>query len=75
MQAARDDVGQLLDDSPSLKREIDAMIVKQLPIAARLAAGDLAEHGEPEEAVRAGLPQGGFTTRQVLEDWLPDPPA
>lgn len=73
VQAARNDVEQLLDESPSLRREIAELIAKQLPIAAELAAGDLARHGEPADAVQARLAQGGFTAKQVLENWLPDP--
>ena len=75
VQAARDDVGQVLDESPSLQREVDTLVAKQLPIAAKLAAGDLARHGEPTDAVWARLAQGGFAADQVLEDWLPDPPS
>lgn len=74
VQAARNDVEQLLDESPSLQREIAVLIAKQLPIAAELAAGDLARHGKPADAVRARLAQGGFTTEQVLQDWLPELP-
>jgi Domain of unknown function DUF29 len=75
VKAARDDVGQLLDESPSLRREVDALVTKQLPIAVELAAGDLVRHGEAADVVGARLAQGGFSTEQVLEDWLPDPPA
>ncbi len=75
VQAARDDVEQLLDESASLRRDIDGLIAKQLPIAAELAAGDLIRHDKPADAVWARLAQGGFSAEQVLEDWLPDPPA
>jgi hypothetical protein len=73
IEAARSDIAQLLDESPSLRRDIDAVVAKQLPIAARLAAGDLVEHGEPVDAVWTKLAQGGFTAEQVVEDWLPEP--
>jgi hypothetical protein len=73
VKAARSELEDLLDESPSLKRDIDAVIAKLLPIAAELAAGDLVRHGEPADLVWARLAQEGFTTEQVLEDWLPDP--
>jgi Domain of unknown function DUF29 len=75
IRAARSELEHLLDESPSLKRDIDALVAKLLPIAAELAAGDLVRHGEPADAVWARLAQGGFTAAQVLEGWLPDPPA
>jgi hypothetical protein len=75
VKAARNDVTQVLDDSPSLRREVDALIAKQLAVAAELAAADLARHGEPADAVRAKLEQGGFTVDEVLDDWFPGPPA
>jgi hypothetical protein len=74
VRAARDDVRQLLDESPSLRRDIDALVIKLLPIAAELSAGDLVRHGEPADAVWSRLGQGGFSAEQVLGDWLPDLP-
>jgi hypothetical protein len=72
VRSARSDLEDLLNESPSLRRDIDALVAKLLPISAELAAGDLARHGEPADAVWAKLAQGGFTTGQVLEEWLPD---
>jgi hypothetical protein len=40
--------------------------------AAKLAAYDLEDHGEPAEAVWARLEKGGFTAEQVLGDWFPE---
>jgi hypothetical protein len=73
IKEARNDVAQVLDDSPSLRREIDALIARQLPIAAERAAADLGRHKESADAVWAKLAQGGFTADQVVEDWLPEP--
>ncbi|MGH7248519.1 MAG: DUF29 domain-containing protein [Pseudomonadota bacterium] len=72
---ARDEIEGLLEDSPSLRREVDGMIKKQILTAAKLAAADLGQHGEPTAAVRARLERGGFAAEQVLGDWLPEPPA
>jgi hypothetical protein len=71
---ARTEIDFLLEDSPSLRREADAMIAKQSEVAAKLATRDLDEHGEPTEAVRARLAQGGFSAEQVLGDWFPPKP-
>lgn len=69
---ARSEIEDLLQASPSLRREIDAAVKKQAPRAARLTASDLEEYGEQVEAVWARLEKGGFTVEQVVEDWFPD---
>jgi Domain of unknown function DUF29 len=71
---ARTAVELVLGDSPSLRREVEDVIRKQTPTAARRAAADLAQHGEPAEALWWRLEHRGFTTEQVLGDWFPDPP-
>ena len=71
---ARIEIEDLLEGSPSLRREIDAVMKRQNPSAAKLAAYDLEDHGEPAEAVRARLEKGGFTAEQVLGDWFPEAP-
>jgi hypothetical protein len=71
---ARDEIGGLLEDSPSLRREIDGVIKKQIRVAAKLAADDLSQHGEPADPVPARLERGGFTADQVLGDWFPAAP-
>jgi hypothetical protein len=62
----------VLRDSPSLRREIDAFIAEEADLAAKLAAADLAQHGELADVVWARLEQGGFTVEQVLGDWFPE---
>jgi cell division protein FtsL len=42
----RDAIAKLLRDSPSLRREMPAIIAAELPTARRLALLSLAEHGE-----------------------------
>jgi hypothetical protein len=73
VKAARADALEVLEESPSLRREVDGLIAKHAQIAAALAAADLARHGEAANAVRAKLEKGGFTTDQVLGDWFPRP--
>ena len=69
---ARIAIELVLDDSPSLRREVENVIRKQTSIAAKRAADDLAQHGEPAAVVWRRLELGGFTAEQVLGDWFPD---
>ena len=69
---ARVEIDDILKDSPSLRREVERLILDQIPIAADLASADLRGHGESPDAVQARLKKGGFTADQVLGDWFPD---
>jgi hypothetical protein len=69
---ARIEIEDLLEGSPSLRREIDAVVKRQSPSAAKLAGYDLEDHGEPAEAVWERLEKGGYTAEQVLGDWFPE---
>ena len=71
---ARAEIEDILRDSPSLQREIRDLVVEQAAVAAKLAAADLTDHGEPTDTVWARLTAGGFTADQVLTDWFPDRP-
>jgi hypothetical protein len=71
---ARTEIEDVLRDSPSLRREIDALVSEQASVAAELAAADLEQHGEPTDAIRERLGKSMFTTEQVLGDWFPEPP-
>ena len=72
---ARAEIEDLLRDSPSLRRQIDATITEQFRIAAKLAEDDLAQYGETADKHRERrLAERGFTAEQVLGDWFPDPP-
>jgi hypothetical protein len=71
---ARAAIELVLDDSPSLRREVERLIQKHSRAAAKRAANDLTRHGEPVDAVWARLEEGGFTAEQVLGDWFPGMP-
>ncbi|HUC73532.1 MAG TPA: DUF29 domain-containing protein [Stellaceae bacterium] len=71
---ARAEIEDLLEASPSLRREVERIVKKQGVVAAKLSAEDLGDRGEPSEPVRARLGRGGFTAEQVLGDWFPDAP-
>jgi hypothetical protein len=68
----RAEIEGILRDSPSLRREIDGLLSEQAGAAAKLAAADLAQHGEPADSVWARLAAGGFIADQVLGDRFPD---
>jgi hypothetical protein len=70
---ARAEIEDILRDSPSLRRQIDAAIIEQTAIAARLAEDGLALHAETVERIRARLRDAGFTAEQVVGDWFPKP--
>jgi Domain of unknown function DUF29 len=71
-------VEDLLQDSPSLRGELGAMIEKLKPRMARLATASLFGYGETVKK----LPVADYTEEQILGDWfpgeaplpLPDPP-
>jgi hypothetical protein len=63
-------IGYLLEDSPSLRGELGAMIEKLKPRVARLATASLFGYGE---AVKR-LPLPIYTEDQVLGDWFPEAP-
>ena len=69
---ARVEIDDILKDSPSLRREVNRLIVEQIPVAADLAAADLRGHGEAPDAVQERLRNGGFTVDQVIGDWFPE---
>jgi hypothetical protein len=67
----RSNVGDLLEDSPSLRGELAEMIARAGARAARLAAHSLS--GYAEAATK--LPPPDYSVEQVLGDWFPAEPA
>ena len=53
---------------------VDELIHKQIPVAAKRAAADLARLGNLTEKLWARLEQGGFAAEEVLGDWFSDAP-
>lgn len=58
-----------LEDSPSLRREIPALMPLGIKQARRAAQASLAEHGEQP---LTDITQLSYTADQVLGDWFPD---
>lgn len=67
---ARGEIEKVLEDSPSLRGEVGAMIPRETTRVAPLAADELDQGGE---AARATLARLTYTEDQVLGPWLPDP--
>lgn len=68
VRRVRDDVADVLEDSPSLRRELPDIIRHQTDRARRRAAAALADRGESA----AGLDGLAYDEGQVLGPWLPD---
>jgi hypothetical protein len=64
----RGEIEALLDDSPSLRREVAGMLAWSMPRARRDVAGSLADHGGQPAT---DLDQLSYTEEQVLGDWFP----
>jgi hypothetical protein len=63
----RSEIEPLLDDSPSLIREVPRIITEEAPRVARLTTSVLRLHGEDV----GNLAVPNYTEEQVLGDWLP----
>jgi len=71
---ARDEIEDLLDRSPSLKREISTEIARQAPRAVRFAIRDLGKRAEADPAIVARIRTTAYTEDQILGDWFPPEP-
>ena len=67
---ARGDVERLLEDSPSLRREVPAFVSRELPRARRFASTALTRHNEKPRVDPQTL---SYSEDQVLGDWFPPP--
>ncbi len=71
IRTQRAEIEGLLDDSPSLRREVSGMIAGALPRTRRDVAATLADYGEKP---LIDLDQLTFTEDQILGDWFPTLP-
>jgi Domain of unknown function DUF29 len=74
IRLARLDIDRILEDSPSLKREVPRLIEKEIAGAVQLAILDLEEHGEIEQMELPTIKNTAYTEEQVLGDWFPEEP-
>lgn len=68
----RREVERLLEDSPSLRGEIERLLALEGPRTASFVADLLIRRGEVTKSFAGG--QAAFTAEQVLGDWFPDGP-
>jgi hypothetical protein len=66
---ARSEIEDVLEEGPSLRPKLDAMIARQMDRVRPLVAQALADH---DEAPRVPLKGIQYTVEQVLGDWFPD---
>ena len=71
VEDGRAEVDLVLDDSPSLRRELDRIVSSQTPKAIERAIRDLAAFGETDPALRQAMRDARYTADQVLGDWFP----
>lgn len=64
-------VRDLIEESPSLERELPTILDHVQPEAGRLTAESLDDAGEGKAAVEAFLRSGGLTAEQVFGPWFP----
>ena len=70
VQRSRDEVVQLFEDSPSLRREIATLAAAPgIDRRAKTAVDDLVRRGE----IPGGMTPPTYTVAQILEDWWPEP--
>jgi hypothetical protein len=69
---SRHDIQRILSDSPSLRRQVPALIEGNAGDAVRVAARSLIEHGEIDAMAVSGL-VANYTAEQVVNDWWPEP--
>jgi hypothetical protein len=68
----REEIEQILADSPSLRREIPGLLARRSDAAVKRAAQTFAAYGETADAMaRLSIP---YRPDEVLGDWFPDEP-
>ncbi len=67
VRRVRTDIEDILEASPSLRRDLPAIITRESARARRLVADDMADRGEDA----AGLNAVTFDANHVLGSWLP----
>ncbi len=65
----RSEIERVIEDSPSLRQSVDALIARETGPARRQVVIALADHGETP---RVDLESISYTEADVLGDWLPD---
>lgn len=73
VEREREEVRELVHDSPSLRRELPEITARRVDVAVRRAVRQLLRRGEQLPAAVATL-STNYTEENVLGDWIPEPP-
>jgi hypothetical protein len=68
----RQEIEMILEDSPSLRRQVGEIVSEKTADAIESLEPELASHGELTEAAKATLASVNYGPEQVLGDWWPD---
>jgi hypothetical protein len=74
IRAARGEIRDVLGDSPSLARELDQLIKRQMARGIGEAVDDMSDQGETETLNLPAIRHGSYTEDQILGDWFPAEP-
>ena len=73
VRRTRSAIARLLDDSPSLRRELNDLVERSAPPAVLAAVEELKERGEVDAGVMAALGAASYTVDEIVSpDWWPD---
>jgi hypothetical protein len=72
---ARNEIEAVVEDSPSLKREIGTAITAEIKRASRKAIKELEKHGPIGPPLLARIGNTVYTEEEVLGDWFPSEPS
>lgn len=64
-------VERVVEDSPSLRRELPGMVRDEMRRTGKLTTALLAQYEEADPAIQAAISAADYTTDQVLGYWLP----
>jgi len=74
VRMARAEISDLLQESPSLRRQVNDLIAGVMPSAIDLAVADLEEHDEMNPLMSRVVRRRSYTPEQVLGNWFPPDP-
>ena len=75
VERTRGEAELLLEDNPSLRREVPDLIGVIFEKFGRFALNDLVRRGELDKSRSAEILARPYAAEQVLGDWLPGEPA
>lgn len=71
---ARNEIERVLEESPSLQREVEAAIAAEMKRGSRKAIRELEKHRELEPAIEGRIRAKTYAAEQILGDWFPPSP-